>query len=156
MKVTITIIASLMITSLLFVVTSSTSNAVPYYNHDGSVDPDLIKTKVEPYKGKKDYWIYMVKACAVDNNLAVSIVTLKSDIDQKVLGVNKTIKKGDCSSYGAVMKAKNGSTLGASMLERNEAIERMQELIDGDNKHMSKSEKSELSRLQFVTGVYLR
>jgi len=155
MKAKITIIASFTIASLLFSVYPP-SNAITYYNHDGSVEEYLTKIKVEPYKGKKDYWVYKVEACATDHNLAISIVTLKSDIDEKVLGVNKTIKKGDCGHYGAVMKAKDGATLGASMLERHEAVERMQEIIEGDSRHMSKAEKSELNRLQFVTGMYLR
>ena len=54
------------------------------------------------------------------------------------------------------MKAKDSSTLGAKMLEKHEAIQRMQDLIEGDNKNMSKAEKSEISRLQFITGGYLR
>ena len=155
MKRKITTIVSLTIASLLFAAYQP-GNAVTYYGHDGSVDDNLTKIKVEPYKGKKDYWVYMVEACATDNHLAISIITLKSDIDEKVLGVNKTIKKEDCAHYGAVMKAKDSTTLGASMLERYEAIERMQEIIDGDSRHLSKTEKSELSRLQFVTGMYVR
>ncbi len=75
-------------------------------------------------------------------------------MEEKVLGVNKTIVKGNCSIYGATMKAKDGGTLGAEMIERDEAIKRIHELVEGDNKNMSKKDRSELVRLQVITGVY--
>ncbi len=155
MKKKTTIVASLAIASLLFAVYQP-GNAVTYYGHDGSVDEHMTKKTVKPYAGKPNWWVYTVEICATDRNLSVSTVTLKSDIDEKHSSGFKTIKRGDCTVAGAVMKAKDSSTLGATMLEKHEAIQRMQELIEGDNKNMSKAEKSELSRLQFVTGVYLR
>ena len=118
-----TIIASLTIASLLFSVYQP-GNAISYYGHDGSVDNSITKVKVEPYKGKPGYWVYLVKVCADDHNLGVAAVILKSDIAKKELGVNKSIKKGDCSHYGAVMKAKDGNTLGAELIERHEALEK--------------------------------
>ena len=155
MKKKTTIVASLAIASLLFAVYQP-GNAVTYYGHDGSVDEYMTKKTVKPYAGKSNLWVYTVEICATDRNLSISTVTLKSDIDEKHSSGFKTIKRGDCTVAGAVMKAKDSSTLGATMLEKHEAIQRMQELIDGDNKNMSKAEKSELSRLQSVTGVYLR
>jgi hypothetical protein len=155
MKMKTTIIASLAITSLLFAVYQP-GDAVTYYGHDGSVDEHMTKKTVKSYAGKPNWWVYTVEICATDRNLSISTVTLKSDIDEKQSSGFKTIKPGDCTVAGAVMKAKDSSTLGATMLEKHEAVQRMQELIDGDNKNMSQKEKSELSRLQSVTGVYLR
>lgn len=149
-----TIVASLAIASLLFTVYQP-GNAVTYYGHDGSVDEHMTKT-VKSYAGKPNWWVYTVEICATDRNLSIATVTLKSDMDEKHSSGFKTVKRGDCTVAGAVMKAKDSSTLGATMLEKHEAVQRMQELIDGDNKNMSQKEKSELSRLQSVTGVYLR
>ncbi|WP_428325663.1 hypothetical protein [Nitrosopumilus sp.] len=140
-----TIIASLTIASLLFSVYQP-GNAITYYNgHNGSVEEYITKTKVEPYKGKQGYWVYLVKVCADDYNLGVAAVILKSDIAKKELGVNKSIKKGECSHYGAVMKAKDGNTLGAELIERHEALEKYNEIL---NKMSGKSikEKKELRK----------
>ena len=144
MKIKLTIIASLTIASLLFSVYQP-GNAVTYYGHDGSVDNYLTKTKVEPYKGKPGYWVYMVKACATDHNLGVAAVILKSDIAIKELGVNKSIKKGECSNYGAVMKAKDGNTLGAELIERHEALTKYNEILN-DMSGKSIKEKKELRK----------
>ena len=144
MKTKLTIITSLTIASLLFAVYQP-GNAVTYYGHDGSVDDYLTKTKVEPYKGKSGYWIYLVKACATDHNLGVAAVILKSDIAKKELGVNKTIKKGECSHYGAVMKAKDGNTLGAELIERHEALAKYNEILD-EMSGKSIKEKKELRK----------
>ena len=144
MKTKLTIIASLTIASLLFAVYQP-GNAVTYYGHDGSVDDYLTKTKVEPYKGKPGYWVYLVKACATDHNLGIAAVILKSDIAKKELGVNKTIKKGECSHYGAVMKAKDGNTLGAELIERHEALAKYNEILN-DMSGKSIKEKKELRK----------
>ena len=154
MKTKLTIIASLTIASLLFAVYQP-GNAVTYYNHDGSVDKYLTKAKVEPYKGKQGYWVYLVKVCADDHNLGVAAVILKSDIAKKELGVNKTIKKGDCSHYGAVMKAKDGNTLGAELIERHEALERYNEILTElpDKSIKEKKElRKELSFYRYMLG----
>ncbi len=139
-----TIIASITIASLLLSVYQP-GNAVTYYGHDGSVDNYLTKAKVEPFKGKQGYWVYIVKACADDYNLGVAAVVLKSDLATKVLGVNKSIKKGECSHYGAVMKAKNGNTLGAELIERHEALEKYNQILN-DMSGKSISEKKELRK----------
>ena len=115
--------------------------AVPYYSHDGSIDEQMEKTKVSPLKGKKDVWVYLVRACATDHSMGVASVILKSDIDQKNLGVNKNIPKGKCSSYGAIMKAKNPDTLGAEMIEKHEALQRMFD-IQNQLPTMTKQQKS--------------
>ena len=137
-----TIITSITIASLLFSVYQP-GNAVTYYNgHDGSVEDNITKVKVEQYKGKQGHWTYLIKVCVDDHNIAVASVILKSDIAKKELGVNKTIKKGDCSSFGAVMKAKNGSTLGAELIERHEAIQKFYELINDDSEKTIKQQKA--------------
>ena len=136
-----TVITSVMVSSLLFSVYQP-GNAIPYYGHDGSVEEYLTKIKVEPYKGKQNLWVYIVQVCADDHNLGVASIVLKSDMVEKTLGVNKTIKKGDCANYGAVMKAKDGSTLGAELIERHEALQKFNEVLNSDSK-LSKSTQQE-------------
>ena len=63
-------------------------------------------------------WNYTVKVCANDYPMAIHSVILKSDMDKQVLGFNKTIKKGDCTYAAAVMKAKDGKTLGAELIQK--------------------------------------
>ncbi len=135
----VTIIATATIASLLFAVYQPTS-AVQYYGHDGSVDKYLTKAVVKPYSNKNGLWTYIVKACATDHTLAVGAIILKSDIGEEILGVNKNIKKGDCKSFGAVMKAKNSNTLGAEMIEKHEGLEKYQEIVKTIHQ-MSKSDK---------------
>ena len=153
MKIKLTVIASLTIASLLFAVYQP-GNAVTYYGHDGSVDDYLTKTKVEPYKGKPGYWVYLVKACATDHNLGIAAVILKSDIAKKELVVNKSIKKGECSNYGAVMKAKDGNTLGAELIERHEALEKYNQILN-DMSGKSIKEKKELRKELYSYRVIL-
>jgi hypothetical protein len=153
MKTKLTVIASLTIASLLFAVYQP-GNAVTYYGHDSSVDDYLTKTKVESFKGKQGYWVYIVKACADDYNLGVAAVILKSDLDTKVLGVNKSIKKGECYHYGAVMKAKNGNTLGAELIERHEALEKYNQILN-DMSGKSIKEKKELRKELYSYRVIL-
>jgi hypothetical protein len=129
------VVSAIILSALLLFSVYQPSNAVPYYGHDGSIDKYMEKVKVQPYKGKKDLWVYIVKACATDHSIGVAGVILKSDIDQKSLGVNKNIAKGQCSYYGAVMKAKDGNTLGAELIQKHQALEKVSSLknsIDGD------------------------
>lgn len=154
MKTKLSLIASLTIASLLFAVYQP-GNAVTYQGHDGSVDDSLTKVKVEPLKGRQGYWVYLVKACATDYNMAVASVTLKSDIATKELGVNKTIKKGDCVTYGAVMKAKDGNTLGAELIERHEALQKFNEALNSDaskNKSVEQKRQKEITKYRIMLG----
>lgn len=129
------------------------SEAVTYYGHDGSIEKHLTKTKVEPYKGKPGLWAYIVKACATDRNLGVAAVILKSDLEQQVLGVNKNISNGQCSFYGAVIKAKDGKTLGAELIEKHEALQKYNQLLDNYPK-MTKSQKTLASKeLSFYRSI---
>ena len=136
--------ASILAISLIFSSVKSTE-AISYYGHDGSVSEYLEKVVVKPYGNKKDYWTYIVKACATTHNLGIAEVILKSDLDKKVLGVNKSITKGKCSSYGAVMKAKDGNTLGAELIEKYEALERMEQILK-EGPDVSKNQRKVLMK----------
>lgn len=154
MKTKLIIIASLTIASLLFAVYQP-GNAVTYYGHNGSVEEYITKTKVEPYKGKKDLWTYLVKVCATDHNLGIAAITLKSDMTEIVQNVNKSISKGNCSHYGAVMKAKDGSTLGAELIERHEALQKYNEVLNSDaskNKSVEQKRQKEIIHYRIMLG----
>ncbi|MFB5608112.1 MAG: hypothetical protein ACE5RI_08550 [Candidatus Nitrosomaritimum yanchengensis] len=149
------IISSILIITIIFTPIHETS-AQSYYGHDGSVDEYLEKVTVKPYPGKKDYWTYIVKACAGSHNIAIAEVILKSDIDKKILGVNKSIVKGNCSSYGAVMKAKDGKTLGAELIEKHEALEHMEKILKDIPNSSTKERKimmKEFIRLYSTIGL---
>ncbi len=146
------ILATITATGLLTSMYQPT-NAAPYYNHDGSIDENITKYKVEPLKGKKNYWYYAVKVCADDYPMGIAGAILKSDMDQKVLWIDKYIKKGDCKVYGAVMKAKNGETLGGEVIENHEAIQIMLELKDTSlPKSQFKAAMKEWSMYRMMTG----
>ncbi len=147
------IITSIMAVSLLFAVYQP-SSAVPYYNHDGSVDKNLTKHDIKQLKGKKDWWYYSVKVCANDYTMGIAGVVLKSDTDKQVLGVNKNIPKGECKVYGAVMRAKDSSTLGGDLIENHEAIQKMLELKNSMGKSKSQYNKAadEWGMLFHMTG----
>lgn len=104
-------------------------DATTYVGHDGSVSEYLTKVNVQQYKKGSQYWIYIVEACAKDYPLAVAGIDLKSDIEKVSLGVNKIIPKGQCSYYGAVMRANNGQTLGATLILKDDAIREAQNII---------------------------
>lgn len=124
MKKTLLIIAVIsMISTSLFVSTQQLTSAQTYSNSYGSDDKYLTKVKVEKIKG--NIWAYIVKACATDRHMAIASVILKSDIDERLLGVNKNLGKGHCTYYGAVMNAKDGKTLGADLIEKHEALEKL-------------------------------
>ena len=154
----IVIFAFTLVATLIFTVTQS-SEAIPYYGHDGSVSEYLEKIVVKPYSGKKDTWTYIVKACATSHNLGIAGVVLKSDIDQQVLGVNKSIVKGKCSFYGAVMKAKDGKTLGAELILTHQAIEKMEKILK-DSQNVSETQRKdmmkEFMRMYAMTGLLPR
>ena len=105
------------------------TEAASYVSGDGSVSKYLTKMKVEQYKKGSPYWSYIVKACATDYPLAVAMVDLKSDVEKVTLGVNKVIPKGQCSFYGAVMKANDGKTLGATLILKTDALTEAQNIL---------------------------
>ncbi|WP_255458215.1 hypothetical protein [Nitrosarchaeum sp. AC2] len=105
------------------------TEAAPYVSGDGSISKYLTKIKVEQYKKGSPYWSYIVKACATDYPLAVAMIDLKSDVEKITLGVNNVIPKGQCSFYGAVMKANDGKTLGATMILKTDALTEAQSIL---------------------------
>lgn len=123
-KLIIVVVISVIVASL-FLSTQQPSDAQTSSSTYGYVDNYLTKVKVEKMK-HGSLWAYIVKACATDRHLAIAAVVLKSDIDEKFLGVNKNLRKGDCTYYGAVMNAKDGKTLGAELIEKHEALEKLQ------------------------------
>ena len=139
MKTKLVILASIVAAAL--VLSSYQSGSAVQYEPD---DEYITKVKVEPYKGKQDLWVYIVKVCAEDKSLRVVEVILKSDMAEIREGVNKSIPKGKCSFYGAVMKAKDGSTLGAELVEDHEARDKISQL---------KSEIPNLSKQQLKTAI---
>lgn len=125
MKKSIIIVLISVIVTSLFLSTQQPGDAQTSSSTYGYDDKYLTKVKVEKLK-QGSLWAYIVKACATDRHLAIASVVLKSDIDEKFLGVNKNLRKGDCTYYGAVMNAKDGKTLGADLIEKHEALEKLQ------------------------------
>ena len=123
---------SLIVGSLIFAPLQN-SEAAPstssYTGSDGSVSKYMTKMVVQPYKKGSPYWSYIVKVCATDYPLAVATVDLKSDIEKVSLGVNSVIPLGKCSYYGAVMKANDGKTLGATMMLKSDAANEIQSIL---------------------------
>lgn len=146
---------------ILTIITSpmQTINATSYTGHDGSISKDLEKTLVKPYGNKKGYWSYIVMVCPTSHSIAVAEVILKSDTEQVVLGVNKVVRQGECSHYGAVMKAKDANTLGAQLVTKGEATEKMIQILK-DSKNTSGKQRddmmAEFMRLYIVTGLLPR
>jgi len=150
--------SSILVFTIIFTSLQSTE-AASYYGHDGSVSEYLEKAVVKPYPGKKDTWTYVVKACATTHHIAIAGIILKSDIDQQVLEVNKSLIKGHCSFYGAVMKAKDGKTLGAELILKSQAVEKMEKILkDGPNvsEKERKNMMKEFMRLYMMTGLMPR
>jgi len=108
------------------------------------------KRIAEPLKGRSGYWVYHLKVCATDHSLAIAEVVLKSDMEIIYQGVNKIIPKGDCSYYGAVMKAKDGKTLGYKITQKHEAVEQILAYKQGK----PSVSLSEISRYRFILNVY--
>ena len=150
--------SSILVITMIFASVQATE-AIPYYGHDGSVSQYLEKSVVKPYPGKKDTWTYIVKACATTHNIGIAGVVLKSDIDKQVLGVNKSLAKGKCSFYGAVMKAKDGKTLGAELILTSQAVEKMEKILK-DGPTVSPAERKnmmkEFMKMYEMTGLMPR
>jgi len=153
-----TIIKKLGILAVGILITSLASanfqqgNAIEY--HDGSLDEYMTKVKVEPMRG--NLWSYIVKVCPDDENIRVAEVILKSDIEEIRLGVNKVVGQGKCGYYGAVMKAKDGSTLGAELIEDHEAREKILQLeseIPNLSGRQSAAANKEIIHYKFVLNL---
>lgn len=126
-----------------------TTNAVPYEKQD---DSKYIKEKiVKPYPGKSGWWIYIITVCADDHSLGIAEIILSSDMETQYLGVNKSIAKKDCSTYGAVMKAKNGNTLGYKITTTSEAAEK---IIASKHGKRINTDWPEINRYKFILGFH--
>lgn len=134
------------------VVASASLHSDAATNYEKQENFKYVKEKiVKPYPGKSGWWIYHVWVCADDYNLGIAEIVLSSDTETLYQGVNKAIPKGECSTYGAVMKAKNGNTLGYKITTISEAAEKIvkskQGKLDGTN-------WNEIGRFKFVLGFY--
>jgi len=123
--------------------------AVPY---EKQADSNYVKEKiVKPYPGKSGWWIYIITVCADDHSLGITEVILSSDTETRYLGVNKSISKSECGTYGAVMQAKNGNTLGYKITTTSEAVEKI--IASKHEKHDS-TNWPEISRYKFILGYH--
>ena len=120
--------------------------------YEKQADSKYVKEKiVKPYPGKSGWWIYILKVCADTHNLGITEVMLSSDMETKYLGVNKSIPKNDCSTYGAVMKAKNGNALGYKITTSSEAAEKIVAAKQGKRDSIN---WPEVNRYKFILGYY--
>ncbi len=141
---------SLLVALVIFATTSVHSDAAVVYDKPG--DFKYVKERIaEPLKGKSGWWAYLVKICADDYSLGITEVVLSSDTETIYQGVNKVIPKGDCSMYGAVMKAKNGNTLGYKVTQPHEAA---QKIDDAKHGKLTGSSWAEIGRYKFILGFY--
>lgn len=125
------------------------TNAAPY---EKQAESKYVKEKIiKPYLGKSGWWIYMIKVCADGHSLGIAEVMLSSDMETQYLGVGKSIAKNDCSTYGAVMKAKNSSTLGYKMTTTSEAAEK---IIASKQGKRSSTDWPEINRYKFILGFH--
>jgi len=125
------------------------TDAVPY---EKQADSKYVKKKiVKPYSGKSGWWVYIITVCADDHSLGITEVILSSDTETRYLGVNKSISKSECGTYGAVMQAKNGNTLGYKITTTSEAVEKI--IASKHEKHDS-TNWPEISRYKFILGYH--
>lgn len=119
--------------------------------YEKQADSKYVKEKiVKPYPGKSGWWIYILKVCADAHNIGITEVMLSSDVETKYLGVNKSIPKNGCSTYGAVMKANNGNTLGYKITTASEAAEK----IAASKQGRDSINWPEVNRYKFIHGYY--
>jgi hypothetical protein len=125
------------------------TDAAPY---EKQADSKYVKKKiVKPYSGKSGWWVYILTVCADDYALGITEVILSSDAEARYLGVNKSIPKSECSTYGAVMQAKNGDTLGYKITTTSEAVEK---IVASKHEKRESTNWSEISRYKFILGYY--
>ena len=105
---------------------------------------------ITPSAGHNGWWNYMLTICATDYSLPITEVILQSDVQTVYLGVNKIIPKGECSHYGAVMKASSKNTLGYKVTETPEAVDKLLALKNGK----SGLSLPEINRYRFILGFY--
>jgi len=134
------------------IIAASTLHATEAATYEKQTDFKYVKEKmVKQYPGKSGWWIYHLVVCATDHHLAIAEVVLSSDTETLYQGVNKNIPKGECSVYGAVMKAKNGNTLGYKITTISEATEK---IVGSKQGNLGGTSWSEIGRYKFILGFY--
>jgi len=137
---------------MVLVVMAGTFVHIDAATYEKQADSKYVKEKiVKPYPGKSGWWIYIIKVCASDHSLGIAEVILSSDMGTQYLGVGKSIAKNDCSTYGAVMKAKNGSTLGYKITTTSEAAEK---IVASKQGKRDSTNWPEVNRYKFILGYY--
>ncbi len=144
--VTVSLLAVLVITASTWI------HATDAATYEKQADFKYVKERiVKPYPGKSGWWIYHLHVCANDYTLGIAEVVLSSDVETIYQGVNKAIPKGGCSTYGAVMKAKNGSTLGYKITTISEAADK---IVASKQGKLDGTSWTEIGRYKFVLGFY--
>ncbi|MEM2160360.1 MAG: hypothetical protein QXN55_05330 [Candidatus Nitrosotenuis sp.] len=139
----------LLVISVIAASTWMHANAATY---EKQADFQYVKERiVKPYPGKSGWWIYHLWVCADDYSLGIAEVVLSSDTETLYQGVNKAIQKGKCSTYGAVMKAKNPNTLGYKITTISEAAEK---IVASKQGKLGGTNWSEIGRYKFILGFY--
>lgn len=127
----------------------ATEAATPYEKQS---DFKYVKERiVKPYPGKTGWWVYHLYVCADDYSLSIAEVVLSSDTETIHQGVNKAIVKGECSTYGAVMRAKNSNTLGYKITTIAEAVDKITASKQGN---LGGTNWQEVGRYKFILGYY--
>lgn len=137
----------------IFVIMAATlAHTVSAVTYEKQENFKYVKEKiVKPYPGKSGWWVYHLHVCASDYSLGIAEVVLSSDTETIYQGVNKAIQKGECSTYGAVMKAKNGNTLGYKITTMAEAADK---IVASKQSKASGINWPEIGRYKFILGFY--
>lgn len=133
-------------------IASTSLHVIDAATYEKQSDFKYVKDRiVKPYPGKTGWWVYHLRVCADDYSLAIAEVVLISDTETLYQGVNKAIAKGGCSTYGAVMKAKNGNTLGYKITTISEAADK---IVASKQGNLGGTNWSEIGRYKFILGFY--
>lgn len=138
--------------AVLLVVAIASLHTTDAATYEKQEDSKYVKQKIiEPLKGKNGWWKYLLKVCADDRNVGITEVVLSSDMETIYQGVNKGLAKGKCTYFGAVMKAKDGNTLGYKITQTHEAVEK---IVESKRQKLSSSSWSEIMRYKFILGFH--
>lgn len=138
--------------AVLVITSSAWIHATDAATYEKQADFKYVKDRiVKQYPGKSGWWIYHIHVCASDYSIGIAEVVLSSDMETIYQGVNKAIPKGECSTYGAVMKAKNSNTLGYKITTMSEAADK---IVASKQGKLDGSSWSEIGRYKFILGFY--
>lgn len=127
-------------------------NATDAITVEKQFDFKYVKERIiKPYPGKNGLWIHYLHVCASDYSLGIAEVVVSSDTETLYQGVNKAIPKGECSFYGAVMKAKNGNSFSYKITTMSEAAEK---IVASKQGKLDGTSWSEIGRYKFILGYY--